>query len=114
MGWHRPGLVAICAWERSIFLGETDHEFYRAHQAILEKLGVPCVRQTDEWELQFTEETARAFQLIHILIHELGHHHDRMTTRSKHDACRGEGYAEAYARQFEDVLLARYRNEFPL
>jgi hypothetical protein len=56
----------------------------------------------------------RAFQLIHIFIHELGHHHDRMTTRSKRDACRGEGYAETYARRFEDLLLARYRNEFPL
>jgi hypothetical protein len=114
MGWHRRGLVAICAWERGIFLGGTDHDWYLEHQAILEKLQVPCIRQSDDWELQFTESTARAFQLIHIFIHELGHHHDRMTTRAKRDACRGEGYAEAYARRFEDLLLARYRNEFPL
>ncbi len=97
-----------------MFLGETDHDWYLEHQPILEKLEVPCVRQSDEWELRFTDGTARAFQLIHFLIHELGHHHDRMTTRSQRDACRGEGYAEAYARRFEDVLLVRYRNEFPL
>jgi hypothetical protein len=113
MGWHRRGLVALCGWNRNI-IHHTDHDWYLEHKAILEKLEVPCVRQSDDWELQFTEATARAFQLIHILIHELGHHHDRMTTGSKRDACRGEGYAEAYARRFEDLLLARYRNEFPL
>jgi hypothetical protein len=114
MGWHRPGVVAICAWEREIVLSGTDDSFYRQHQGLLEKIGVPCIRRGRDWELQFTEKTARAFQLIHILIHELGHHHDRVTTRSKIDASRGEDYAEAYARRYEDVMLARYRREFAL
>src|SRR5262245_5964892 len=47
MGWHRPGLVALCAWERSIILAETDQDFYRDHREILEKLGVPCVERSD-------------------------------------------------------------------
>src|SRR5262249_14326560 len=27
---------------------------------------------------EFTEATAQAFLLVHVLVHELGHHHDRM------------------------------------
>jgi hypothetical protein len=115
-GWHRSGRVAICAWERCLSMSfcEADHAWFLSQFGIVTKLGVPSRHCEGRWEFVFTEDTARAFQLIHILIHELGHHHDRMTTRSKVKACRGEGYAEAYARRFEDLLLARYRNEFPL
>jgi hypothetical protein len=113
-GWHRPGLVALCAWEREIVLSEYDDEFYRQHQHLLECLTVPCVRRGMYWDLQFTENSARAFQLVHVLLHELGHHHDRMTTRSKTRASRGESYAQAFARRYEATVLARYRNEFPL
>jgi len=56
--------------------------------------------------------SAKAFQLIHIFIHELGHHHDRMTTRSKRAVARGEEYAENYARRFEDVIIEEYRRVF--
>ena len=114
LGWHRPGLVAICAWEREIAWSGVDDGFYREHQRLLQNLGVPCLKRGEDWELRFTADTARAFQLVHVLVHELGHHHDRITTRSKICASRGEGYAEAYARRYEDVILARYRNEFPL
>ena len=113
-GWHRPGRVAICAWEREIIWSGVGDWFYREHQRLLQNLDVPCIRHGEDWELRFTENTARAFQLVHVLIHELGHHHDRMTTRSKIAASRGEGYAEAYARRFEETILTRYRNEFPL
>jgi hypothetical protein len=115
-GWHRPGRVAICAWDRCLsrWYCDTGHAWFRKEFGIVTKLGIPSRRCEEGWEIAFTEDTARAFQLIHIFIHELGHHHDRMTTRSKVKACRGEGYAEAYERRFEDLLLARYRNEFPL
>ena len=115
-GWHRPGRVAICAWDRCLSLSysEGGHAWFLKQFGIVTKLGIPSRRCEENWVITFTEDSARAFQLIHILIHELGHHHDRMTTRSKVRACRGEGYAEAYARRFEDLLLARYRNEFPL
>lgn len=114
MGWHRPGLVALCAWDRKLILSPVYDSFYREHQHLLESLEVPCVPCGGDWELQFTESTARAFQLIHVLLHELGHHHDRLTTRSKISPCRGEGYAEAFARRYETTILRRYRDEFPL
>src|SRR5262249_3859540 len=40
-------------------------------------------RDTDEVEVrylaEFTESTVQAFLLVHVLVHELGHHHDCMT-----------------------------------
>ena len=114
LGWHMPGRVALCAWERDIVMPGVYRSFCREHNGIFEKLGVQCLRFSDGWEIQFNENTARAFQLIHVFIHELGHHHDRMTTRSKRRTARGERYAETYARQYEDILVARYRNEFGL
>lgn len=44
------------------------------------------------------------FQLLHVLPHELGHHRDRMTTRSRISAARGEPFAERYANEVFERL----------
>ena len=113
MGWHNHGVVAICAWERSFVLEDSTLSFIEEHQGIFDKLGVPY-RLEEGSTIEFTEETARAFQLVHVLVHELGHHHDRITTRSQKRPARGEQYAETYARQWENLVLDRYRREFGL
>jgi hypothetical protein len=112
-GWHDPGIVAVCAWERELWR-EMDAEYYQEHTDTLERLGVPCEKTTTGSLCKFTEATTKAFQLLHILLHELGHHHDRMTTRSKREASRGEGYAERYARQYEKLIWDRYLELFGL
>jgi hypothetical protein len=56
----------------------------------------------------------RAYQLLHILTHELGHHHDRITTQSQKRAARGEPYAEAYARKYEALVWESFTRHFPL
>ena len=61
---------------------------------------------------EFTDETVMAFQLVHVLVHELGHHHDRMTSPSQRRATRGEPYAEAYARRHETVIWREYCRAF--
>lgn len=113
MGWHRPGVIGLCAWDRCIVFENCVFEFIVDHREILDKLNVPynCI---EGGTILFTEATARAFALIHVLVHELGHHHDRMTTRSRKVACRGEGYAEAYARKYEDEILACFQKIFEL
>src|SRR3954451_8566148 len=63
-------------------------------------------------ELRFTESQARAYQLLHILPHELGHHHDRLTTRSQRRSARGEPYAEAYANRVADSVFPTYERTF--
>jgi len=112
MGWHRPGVVAICAWDTDFEWLDCNPWFYSEHAVLLKKLDVPIYHDEYRIQVHFTEETARAFLLIHVLVHELGHHHDRMTTRSQRQTARGEGYAEAYARRYEDEVLARYQRMF--
>ena len=114
LGWHRPGVVAICAWERDIVWDDCDPSFFAEHRELLDKLGVPCDEHRDRVVVHFTKATAKAFQLVHVLVHELGHHHDRMTTRTRRACGRGEDFAERYARRCEDEIIRRYRREFAL
>ena len=65
-------------------------------------------------ELRWTQAQARAYQLLHILPHELGHHHDRMTTHSRRNAARGEPFAEAYAQRVLDRVWPAYARAFEL
>jgi hypothetical protein len=113
-GWHRPGVVAVCAWERGLWR-ELTRAGYAAHKDLFERLEVPCEETADGYFLcRFTEPAIRAYQLLHVLLHELGHHHDRMTTQSQKDTCRGEDYAETYAWKQEQLVWDRYLGTFGL
>ena len=113
-GWYHPGVVALCAWERELWR-ELSGPWYEQHRALFERLGVPCFPTSDGCYLcRFTEATVRAYQLLHVLLHELGHHHDRMTTRAQKDTCRGENYAEQYAWMYEALIWDRYLQTFEL
>jgi len=113
-GWYRRGVVAVCAWPRELWF-EVTHRWYAAHWPFLERIGVP-VEPTGEGDIvcRYTEATARAYQLLHVLLHEFGHHHDLMTTRSRRQCARGETYAEEYAFRYEAIIWERYLNEFVL
>jgi hypothetical protein len=112
-GYHVPGAVHICAWGKDLWQ-VVSVGFYEEHSDIFERLEVPCVRVESGYLCKWTEPKVRAYQLLHILLHELGHHHDRMTTKSKVRASRGEPYAEAYARKYEAKIWVRYLEEFGL
>lgn len=112
-GWYVPGVVAVCAWRRDLWEA-ADTRFYQDHRDVLAMLGVPCERTAGTVLCQWTESTVRAYQLLHILLHELGHHHDRMTTRSRLQCSRGESYAEQYALRYADVIWDRYLDRFGL
>jgi len=111
-GWHVPGLVAICAWPRKI-TDEWDTAFYEDHRPILERLGVATERRKhDIVFIDWDDRTARGFQLMHVFLHELGHHHDRMTTRYRHHTARGEPYAEQYANEYAERIWEDYFRVF--
>lgn len=112
-GWHDDGVIGLCAWTRDLWVASSE-AYYREHAAVFERLGVPVERRGDGRLLKYTEETARAFQLVHVLMHELGHHRDRMTTRSRRRAARGERYAEGYALEREELVWRRYVDAFGL
>ncbi len=114
MGWHRYGVVAVCAWERELWWTDAEAGWVDEHDAVLARLGVERVRSAGRIELRWSEPQARAFQLLHVLTHELGHHHDRMTTRTRWWGGRGEPYAEAYAHRVADALWPAYEERFGL
>lgn len=137
MGWHDPGVVAVCAWEQDLWWELAEMDWVSKHQGVLERLGVNHRVLDDEevferfWEglsppanartpkgqfaeIRWSEPQARAFQLLHILPHELGHHHDRMTTRSRRHSARGEPYAEHYAHRVMKVVWPAYARTFGL
>ena len=114
MGWYWDGIVAVCAWDRE-FVVDWDSMFVERHESILERLGVECKLIPDDSDgtwCYFDERSIKGFQLMHILLHELGHHHDRMTTKSKVRSARGESYAECYALKYADRLWDAYFREF--
>jgi hypothetical protein len=112
MGWHRPGIVAVCAWSRDL-VEDWHDDFVSRHLDVLDRLGVERERTDDDVQLcHFTDASARGFQLMHIFLHELGHHHDRMTTRAQRRASRGEGFAEEYALRHADRLWDQYFKVF--
>lgn len=136
-GWCGPGVVAICAWDRELWdwwsadmVQEHDHilellEVERVpidqsaeYQEFVEELIELGVRRPGNFgaavELRWTEAQARAYQLLHILPHELGHHHDRITTHRGIRTGRGEPYAEAYANRVLEEIWPSYAREFEL
>lgn len=110
-GYHTRGVVHVCAWDEDLWIKLTP-EGYEWEREIFERLGVPCEKQGEEVLCKFTEETARAHQLLATLLHELGHHHDRMTTRYKTRSSRGETYAEDYARRYAERIWVSYQEVF--
>ena len=114
MGWHYDGVIAICAWRRDLWWRDTHPWFLDQSRDLLDLLGVEQRRLGPRTELRWTEEQARAYQVLDVLPHELGHHHDRMTTRSRDRAARGEPYAEAYARRALESMWPAYVREFRL
>ena len=119
-GWHRPGIVALCAWERELILDLTISSVAE-HLTIFDRLGIGYEWQDASpsdpddrpfYRCHFTEQSARSFQLLHVLLHELGHHKDRMTTRTRRDADRGEDYAEQYANAYADRIWESFIREF--
>ena len=136
-GWYAPGVVAVCAWYAGLW-DWWSPKMEAEHRHILDLLGVERVPieesieyrefydefpelgvrasglPADHVEVRWTEPQARAYQLLHILPHELGHHHDRITTRSRRQTARGEPYAEAYANTVMEQIFPAYARVFEL
>jgi hypothetical protein len=106
-GWHRRGIVGICAWQHEMWR-TVSRNYYEAHLDLLHRMDVPVKIEKTGVVLCFSPTQAKAFQLLHVLLHELGHHHDRMSTRYKSCASRGEIYAEQYANEYASRIWDQY------
>jgi hypothetical protein len=115
-GWYDRGAIGICAWSLQMSY-PADLDWFAEHHRFLGRIGarIEDTRPRGDVIVHWTPDTARAYQLCHVLLHELGHHADRMNTRTKNDnGPRGERFAEKYAFSLEPLVLGRYFNEFGL
>ena len=114
MGWHdsESGVIGISAWETSIVWYDCEPEFYHEHKDILKRLEIPAKKRGSDYQIFFTESSARAFQLLHVFLHELGHHYDKMSSRLQEEPTRGEAFAEAWAADMESKIFDAYLQRF--
>jgi hypothetical protein len=109
---EKTGSIEIPAWDGDFWVAHTT-AYFEQHRAVLERIGVAHERLDEESvECRYTERQARAFLLLHVFMHELGHHVDRMTTKQRASGKRGEDFAERYAVDLLDRLWPLYVRAF--
>lgn len=113
-GWYNNGVIAICAWEKEKTVS-VERGYFDEHKEVFDRLNIEYEIKAKSIICHFTEEQIIAYQLLHIFLHELGHHHDRISTKAKiANAPRGERYAESYALKYEKMIWNRFFEEFKM
>jgi hypothetical protein len=110
--WYNNGVIGICPWEKELTV-EWRKRFFEDHKALLDRLGVEYQVENNYVICYFTEAQVKSYQLLHLLLHELGHHHDKLTTKSRVIG-RGEPYAENYAFKYEELIWNRFFENFEI
>lgn len=116
--YEDTSIIWLGAWPEDLWVERSD-EYYQEHLWLFKKLQIVSERyvkkvescsgddkkQIEEvyWLCFFTEAQARAFSLMHVFLHELGHHVDNFRSRKR--GCRGgESFAEQYAiKRFHEI-----------
>lgn len=103
---EETGVIFLCAWPEDLWIWSTP-EHRDAHQVIFNALGVSSEQHEELYLCHFSEAQARAFMLLHVFMHELGHHYDRIT-QEHWGVTKGEDYAEKFANDRFAQLLPAY------
>jgi hypothetical protein len=104
---ERTGSIEIPAWDGDLWQVFTP-EHYEEHREFFERLGLATERTEDGVECRFTMGQARAFLLLHVFLHELGHHVDRMESKARNSTRRGDQFAEAFANRLSAEIWPQY------
>jgi len=103
---EETGTIWLVAWPEELWM-EVSFFFFDSHQMIFDRIGVSYDRCEEFVMCRFTEAQARAFMLLHVFMHELGHHYDKI--HQKHfGSSKGEDYAEHFANSRFDQLFPAY------
>ncbi|MBN2506859.1 MAG: hypothetical protein JXQ71_09215 [Verrucomicrobia bacterium] len=110
--YHREetGAIFLHAWQNDLWT-EFDADHFESHRGLFERLGVCSDRTRDGVLCRFTERQARAFMLLHVFLHELGHHEDRLQQPHRKSTS-GEDYAEQFAARRFEALWPHYVRVF--
>jgi hypothetical protein len=113
MGQYSGGIIVVSAWENEIS-GEFYIDFLDEHKFILDLIGVDSEPRGKYCYVDFDRNSAKAFLLLHIFLHELGHHVDCMDSKSRKQPSRGEQFAEDWANEYAEILFDSYVDHFKL
>jgi hypothetical protein len=109
---EKTGTIEIPAWAGDLWR-TVSIDYFREHEAFFKLVGVAWqALPDDEVECRFTKDQARAFLLLHVFLHELGHHVDRITTKNQDRTPRGEPFAEEFANRLLHVIWPDYIRVF--
>ena len=104
--YNEVGVIKLDAWPKlaGIVVGDTD-------RWLVERMGI-AIPADQHAEVEFTQSQVRCYQLLGILLHELGHYADRMGSRKKKTCDNGEPFAIAYEHRRQRELWDAYVREF--
>ncbi|RJP60173.1 MAG: hypothetical protein C4541_04660 [Candidatus Auribacter fodinae] len=108
---EKTGIIQLAAWDKNLWK-TVDDDYFDEHKHVFDLLGVAYEQHKKGWECRFTDNQARAFMLLHVFVHELGHHLDRMRTRNQFSMPGGEFFAEKYANKHLETLWPLYIQTF--
>lgn len=104
------GAITLNAWSDDLWI-ELTPAYFADHKSLFGQLGVTVSPGKLGTICHFTEAQARAFMLLHVFMHELGHHFDRIHQKHRRTT-KGEDYAEQFANSRFEVLFPRYISVF--
>ena len=105
---EKTGIIRISAWRKEL-VQEIRKDYFDAHISIFEKIDLKFERRKDCVNCWFDEPKAKAFVLMHVFLHELGHHHDFMQRRA---ISSGETFAQDFAKRLENTIWPKYIEKF--
>ena len=107
---EETGVIFLNAWSTERWL-DLRQSYFDAHKVLLERLGVTFSSHKSGVICHYTEAQARAFMLLHVFMHELGHHFDSIHQKHRRTT-KGEDYAEEFANSRFEALFPRYISVF--
>jgi len=103
---ERTGGIFLHAWSDDLWV-EVYQDYFYEHAHVLKKLGVVHEKVDEDIRCHFSPAQARAFVLLHVFMHELGHHYDSLRY-GPGEPRGGEQFAEDFANRHLDLLWPKY------
>lgn len=112
--YNLSGIIKLRAWPAQLW-SEMHLDVEARKDWLLKALQVEIEELSyGGYLVKFTENQAKAFQLLGTFLHELGHHVDRMNCRGKHDCPGGEPFAINFEHDMQKKVWPEFVRRFPL
>jgi len=109
--YEKTGVIRLSAWPDDMAVDFTEI-YFQEHKWLFDLFGVVYEQKDEDWIVYFTDNQAKAFMLLHVFLHELGHHIDKLRSRNEDTMNGGEEFAEKYANDTCVKIWASYVKKF--